>query len=355
MQASAETNSAQAAATGSSQFIWSAIIMLFAFSVAVLIKILVPTSSLLLSFYIATAHGLPNYFFFLYLTKKYPKLPAWLAVSAAMPVGISIGTSTGYLIYQNVALHSAIYFPLSLFDYLLLGLIFSSIASLMFYWRGQMLLAMEAQQANMLKLANQEKLLVESQLRALQAQIEPHFLFNTLANVQGLIDADPKAAKQMLESFTRLLRHTLQRSRKSDTNLGQELEIVHEYLSIQKQRLGNRLHFYFKVDQSLNQFPFPPLLLQPLVENAIRHGIEPSLTGGTINIEISRIDMDRRPAILQVKVIDTGQGFDEHGSQGVGLANVRDRLNGTYGPNAKLIMAENHPHGVIAILEVPIA
>jgi CHASE1-domain containing sensor protein len=194
-----------------------------------------------------------------------------------------------------------------------------------------------------------ERRLAESQLRMLQAQIEPHFLFNTLANVVSLIDKDPKSAKEMLQHITTSLRLSLRRSRENVTTLDQEAELLRSYLSIFKMRLGSRLDFIIDIPGDLLELPFPPMLLQPLVENSVIHGIEPKVEGGRIEIRAERSN-----GFLRISVSDTGLGFsDPVNANGFGLENVKARLHGLY-KNAGLILEENTPRGVIATIEVPL-
>jgi sensor histidine kinase YesM len=192
-----------------------------------------------------------------------------------------------------------------------------------------------------------EKRQMEAQLKLLQAQIEPHFLFNTLANVSSLIDSDPKLARQLLERLNDWLRIALVRTRNEHTTLGDELDMLSNYLNILYIRFGERLHWQIDVTDEARRLPFPPMLLQPLVENAVRHGIEPKLGGGKIIIR-ARIEN----ATLRVSVSDNGTGFDKASGTGTGLSNIRARLAALFGVAGKLTL-ESHD-GVTATLEVPL-
>ncbi len=195
-----------------------------------------------------------------------------------------------------------------------------------------------------------ERQVVETQLRMLQAQIEPHFLFNTLANVISLVDNEPKSAKNTLQHLTRSLRLSLERSRENESTLEQEAKMLRDYLSIFKMRLGPRLDFTIEIPVELLKLPFPPMLLQPLVENAIKHGIEPKVEGGSVAIRAEKLD-----GLLRLSVSDTGLGFsDPINAQGLGLENVKARLQALYNVNASLILEENIPCGATAIIEVPL-
>ncbi|WP_133646227.1 sensor histidine kinase [Paraburkholderia flava] len=190
-----------------------------------------------------------------------------------------------------------------------------------------------------------------ARLALLQAQIEPHFLFNTLANVRSLIERDQAGASAMLDHLNRYLRASLGRTRKPVSSLEEELELIDALLSIAAMRLGDRLRYSVDLPHALRQLPLPPLLLQPLVENALIHGIEPAIEGGDIRIEIAR-----EADMLSLAVIDTGVGLGKvstlHG--GVGLANVRARLAALYGDAARLSIESNATRGVTARLLLPL-
>jgi hypothetical protein len=179
----------------------------------------------------------------------------------------------------------------------------------------------------------------ESQLRMLQAQIEPHFLFNTLANVQSLIANDAPRAQLMLESFTDYLRASLGQMRASDSTLDVELETAHNYLQLMQIRMGDRLRFSIEVSEQARKAVLPPLLLQPLVENAVHHGLQPKLEGGTV-----RLFADVKDGLLNIRIDDDGHGL-HHARRpvrlgnGLALANIRARLRTRYGAQASLELA----------------
>ena len=198
-----------------------------------------------------------------------------------------------------------------------------------------------------LKRITSERETAETKLRLLQAQIEPHFLFNTLSNVLSLLDTDVKKGQAMLLNLTQYLRLTLDKSRSKITTLEQELDTVSAYMNIHKVRMGDRLEFSIDVPDDLKKTPLPPMLIQPLVENAIKHGLEPKVAGGRIDVSINREN-----GILRIVIADTGEGISENDGDGVGLTNIRQRLISLYGKKATLILKQNTPNGVIAILEV---
>jgi hypothetical protein len=188
----------------------------------------------------------------------------------------------------------------------------------------------------------------EAKLQALQAQVEPHFLYNTLANVQALTEVDPQRAHTMVGHLIQYLRNALPKMRGSISTVGQEVELVRAYLNILQMRMGRRLSFEISVPESLLATPFPPLMLPSLVENAIKHGLEPQRDGGAVIIGAQAQD-----GRLRLVVSDTGRGFGETVGAGVGLENIRERLRALYGETAKLTLESNAPAGVIATIEVP--
>jgi sensor histidine kinase YesM len=207
-----------------------------------------------------------------------------------------------------------------------------------------------------LKRVSSEKQLVQAQLRLLQAQIEPHFLFNTLANVQSLVKRAPDTAQSMLDHFITYLRQSLAASRKTEGTLGQELDLLRNYLEILRLRMGERLRYSLDVPQALTAQPLAPMLLQPLVENAIRHGLEPKAEGGSLRLA-ARAEGDR----LIVDVMDDGLGFSAAAfdgmrpdGSGLGLSNLRERLAVLYDDKASLELIEAQP-GTLARVSLPLA
>jgi signal transduction histidine kinase len=199
-----------------------------------------------------------------------------------------------------------------------------------------------------LRQARERQRSLEAQWKMLQAQIEPHFLFNTLSNIVGQIDERPQAAKDMLVDLTRLLRRSLLRARSDTVPLAEDVADVRAYLEIQAQRLGVRLRYAIEMDPALGALPVPPYLLQPLVENAIRHGLEPTVEGGALNVRASLEDGE-----LRIEVADTGRGLCSDHPPGVALANIRERLAARYGPRAHLSLHPNSPGGVVARITLP--
>ncbi|HKO67083.1 MAG TPA: sensor histidine kinase [Burkholderiaceae bacterium] len=174
---------------------------------------------------------------------------------------------------------------------------------------------------------------LDAQLRSLQAQIEPHFLFNTLANVVSLIDSAPDNARRMLERLIDLLRASLAASRGERTTLAQEMALITAYLDILRIRMGERLSYTIDVPPELLSAHIPPLSLQPLVENSVKHGLEPKLEGGRVHLT-ARSSGDA----LLLDVEDDGLGFPADASGGVGLTNLRERIESLYGARGQLVV-----------------
>jgi histidine kinase/histidine kinase/DNA gyrase B/HSP90-like ATPase len=192
------------------------------------------------------------------------------------------------------------------------------------------------------------KQLLEAKLQLMQAQIEPHFLFNTLASVQHLMETDPPAASRMLSDLTKYLRAAMPQMRDQRTTLGRETELARAYLSIQRVRSGCRFDFSVDLPESLRQEPFPPMMLLTLVENAVKHGFEAHSLGGEIRVAAHAED-----DALAVSVLDTGAGLSTDRPEGIGLSNVRERLAALYGSAGRLVLEQNKPRGVHACIVVP--
>ncbi|MEO8303507.1 MAG: histidine kinase [Betaproteobacteria bacterium] len=192
---------------------------------------------------------------------------------------------------------------------------------------------------------------MESELKLMQAQIEPHFLFNTLASVQFLTETDPPQASRLLGHLLSYLRAALPQMRTASTTLGQEVEFAEAYLNILRMRMGARLDFSIDVPGALRTLPFPPVLLISIVENAVTHGLEPQADGGHVAIAAKR-EANR----LIVTVSDTGAGLSgpSQPGQGVGVSNVRDRLAALFAGRARFTLEEAAPHGARATIEIPI-
>lgn len=197
-----------------------------------------------------------------------------------------------------------------------------------------------------------ERQALKAQLRLMQAQIEPHMLFNTLANLQGLIALDPQRAGEMLDQLIVYLRATLSVARSESTTLEQEFAAMQAYMALMKVRMGERLSCRFDLPPELRGARLPTMLLQPLLENAIVHGLEPKVDGGAI--VVSAAACGER---LVIEVCDSGLGLDQtHGRRGggVGVSTTRERLEALYGAGAALTLAPAQPHGTLARLTLPL-
>ncbi len=272
-----------------------------------------------------------------------------VAIAAASVVGIPFGNAlvvgrSPWRFFQ----HSATLSFLLAFGLIMAGLMVLVLAA------GERRMRREAEAARQQEqIAAAGRLVAEARLRALQAQIEPHFLYNTLANVVSLIDSQPARARRMLERFIDYLRASLSASRAEHATLGGELDLAGAYLDVLGVRMEARLRWRFELDPALGALALPPMLLQPLVENAVMHGIEPKLDGGEIVVR-ARLDA----GLLCIEVCDTGLGLrtvPPRPGGGVGLANLRERLRQLYGSGAQLQLIENPAGGVTARLLLPLS
>lgn len=197
-----------------------------------------------------------------------------------------------------------------------------------------------------------QRQLSEAKMQMMQAQVEPHFLFNTLASVEFLIETDPPRASAMQRSLIQYLRAVLPQMREASlvTNLGREVDMVTAYLNLLKMRMEERLTVRMDIPDGLRTAAFPPMMLQSMVENAIKHGLECKAEGGTLVIT-AEVAHNK----LRVTVADDGVGFGVNPSNGtgLGLTNIRERLKLLHGEAGQLHIAANSPSGVIATIEVP--
>jgi predicted nucleic acid-binding Zn-ribbon protein len=195
---------------------------------------------------------------------------------------------------------------------------------------------------------------VEARMAAMQAQVEPHFLFNTLASIDHLIETDPPRASQMQKNLIALLRASMPTMREANANggrdLGRELAVIRPYLEILKVRMEERLQTEIDVPEGLLSAEFPQMMIQSLVENAIKHGLEPKAEGGSLKVKAEIVH-----GKLAVTVADTGLGFGRAATAGtgVGLANIRERLSLLYGAKAGVTVSENQPSGTVVTITVP--
>ncbi|MUK40659.1 sensor histidine kinase [Aliivibrio fischeri] len=282
------------------------------------------------------------------LENNFPTLKKAYSTVLAMVLSITLGTFHASLWlnkYEDFATLEALQ-PI-----VLLGLIFTAICFYYFHAAEKTMLAEQALALSKRKQLEQEKALVLSQLSQLQSQIEPHFLFNTLANISALIELDSNKAKLMLEKLTDLLRGSLKTNRNPLITIEQEIELLNAYLSIQQIRLGDRLTY--EIDkQIVEPISLPPLLIQPLVENAITHGIEPSAQGGHLMIQFKQENNQ-----FFVVISDNGIGLKSVSpskGHGMSLNNIKQRLHDLFDGSASVRITENKDGGVNAELTIPL-
>ena len=193
-----------------------------------------------------------------------------------------------------------------------------------------------------------EKKLVENRLNLLQAQIEPRFLFNTMKSISDLFDAAPEKAKTMQMHFIQYLRATLVKTRKRVTTIEQEMGLIRSYLDIFKVSMGERLEYHFDIDPQTRSLPFPSMLIQPVVENAIKYGLEKNPEGGRISISVAK-----RDDMIRIEIADTGNGLNKEDRIEIILSDVRERIVSLFGDKGQLHFEQNNPPGLIVIIEVP--
>ncbi|WP_063651862.1 sensor histidine kinase [Aliivibrio fischeri] len=281
------------------------------------------------------------------LENNFPTLKKAYSTVLAMVLSITLGTFHASLWlnkYEDFATLEALQ-PI-----VLLGLIFTAICFYYFHAAEKTMLAEQALALSKRKQLEQEKALVLSQLSQLQSQIEPHFLFNTLANISALIELDSNKAKLMLEKLTDLLRGSLKTNRNPLITVEQEIELLNAYLSIQQIRLGDRLTYNID-NQIIESVSLPPLLIQLLVENAITHGIEPSAQGGQLMVQFKQENNQ-----FIVVISDNGIGLKSVSpskGHGMSLNNIKQRLHDLFDGSASVRITENKDGGVNAELTIP--
>ncbi|HEY5801447.1 MAG TPA: histidine kinase [Burkholderiaceae bacterium] len=194
-----------------------------------------------------------------------------------------------------------------------------------------------------------ERRLLEAQIAVLQAQVEPHFLFNTLALIGQLIETDPPEAARIQKHLIAYLRSAMPQMREQGgSTLGRQVALSKAYLEIMQARMKERLHVVVDVPAGLAEVPFPPMMLQSVVENAIKHGLETKVEGGTVTIRSSVVDGE-----LYVDVQDDGVGFNLSADEGTGLSNIRERLKVLYGGKARLVVEIPPGGGALVSIRMP--
>jgi signal transduction histidine kinase len=275
------------------------------------------------------------------------RLPV-LGIVLAIPAGFLLGSKIAGLAGGTDVASLMMADPVSMRRTILTAILIGVVVTAFFLYFSHSRGVREALERERLRAAEALQAETEARLAQLQAQIEPHFLFNTLANIRSLIREDPDAASLILEKLDTCLRTSLRRSRNLSATVGKELELIEALLAIAHARLGARLAYAISDASGLRAIALPPLLLQPLVENAIKHGIEPAIAGGRIDVRV-----ERRGDEIELTVADTGIGLDPNAPEGVGLANIRARLESLYGERGRLSLYANSPSGVLAKLRIP--
>lgn len=276
-------------------------------------------------------------------------LVEWVVTGAiALPTGFTVGHYIAFLILDE---------PMRMLQpghYSLVPVLFATLvaACALYYFAMQERLAKEAAVRSEAQL-----LAAESQLRMLRAQLEPHMLFNTLANLRSLLKEDPPQAEVMIDRLIVYLRSALAASRSESTTLAGEFTQLRAYLDIMSIRMGTRLTYRLDLPADLEAMPIPPMLLQPLVENAIKHGIEPKVGAGSIEVLARSADGG-----VEIVVNDSGLGLPpDSGSAGqpagsggsYGLVHVRERLKAVYGDKASMQIKSRSPNGVAVTIAIP--
>jgi len=266
-------------------------------------------------------------------------------VALATVAAVVVATLTRYVICATPATEGASYMLLVFTSWIGTGAIL--VTGFVFHLRTQT--AEGEARAAELRRGSLETQQLASRLRLLQAQVEPHFLFNTLSNVRRLCQTDATAGRAMLAQLTRYLRAALPKMRSDETTLSEEIDLVSAYLGVQKIRMGERLETSIDAPQPLLAARVPPMMLATLVENAVKHGVGPLAEGGAI-----RVKAERSGDALKLSVADNGRGLVAASGSGVGLANIRARLAALYGERAALRLEPNSPRGMVATISIPV-
>ncbi len=281
---------------------------------------------------------------------NWPRMIVIIAV--AVPLAQVLGGTLAEVLIGVRVVSVTNMFSLASSGTLMFTLLATVVATIMFTSRERLMLSEAKAARESARAEGIARQALQAQLQLLQAQIEPHMLFNTLANLQGLIALDPARAQQMLDQLIVYLRATLSSSRAEVTTLGQEFALMDAYLGLMAVRMGARLSFQLDLPQELRSAQIPPMLLQPLIENAITHGLEPKIEGGRIVVSAAA-----RDGQLHVSVSDDGLGLDAPSAKSgthLGLANTRDRLLAIHGEQASLALTANSSGGALAELILPL-
>ncbi len=273
-------------------------------------------------------------------------------VLTGVPFGVLVGSYLSNLLVGTEAVSLDAFGSAKFNTLLLITLVATVIASTQFYSRERVIRAETAAALEKARAESIQRQALQAELQLLRAQVEPHMLFNTLANLQGMIALDPARAQQMLDQLIQFLRGTLSSSRNETTTLAEEFALIEAYLGLMAVRMGERLRYSFALPAALRNLPLPPMLLQPLVENAITHGLEPNIDGGMVSLSAAQQD-----GVLSLTIRDTGRGPQAGAGKpgtGLGLHNTRERLKALYGDRASVTLTADPHGGTVVCLTLPL-
>jgi signal transduction histidine kinase len=274
-------------------------------------------------------------------------LPRWVAQVLAVALAAPLATLLVYMLSVGGKLSALTSVPERVSGFVWIsgtGLVIGLVVALGALYRERDAQARSQALQFELERATFERQALDARLSLLQAQIEPHFLFNTLANVQALVESGSPRAAPVLRSLIAYLRAAMPKLHGDTATLGNEEALVRAYLELMLMRMPDRLRFELQVDPALRGLRFPPMALLTLVENAVRHGIDPSEQGGVIEAGAVR----EADGTVRVWVSDSGVGMSESAQPGTGLTNLRERLRAFFGPGAQLQLSSLEPHGLRA-------
>jgi signal transduction histidine kinase len=277
-------------------------------------------------------------------------LPRWMAQVLAVVIAAPLATFAVYLLAVGGHVSQLLSVPERVSGIVIIsgtGLTLGVVLALGALYRERDAQARSQALQFALERANLEREALNARLSLLQAQIEPHFLFNTLANVQALVECGSPRAAPLLQNLIDYLRAAMPRLHGEAPTLGNEEALVRAYLDLMLMRMPDRLRYELRVEPGLQSLRFPPMALLTLVENAVRHGIDPSEAGGLIEVGAERL-RDGGADRVRLWVADTGVGMSESAVPGTGLSNLQQRLQGFFGTDAQLRLSEQPPHGVRA-------
>ncbi|GFE80001.1 hypothetical protein GCM10011487_20010 [Steroidobacter agaridevorans] len=280
-----------------------------------------------------------------------PRLPRWVLQVVGVMIAVPIGALLAHSVSMAIDIHSAHADPQmrGLMVLMVEGLLIAPWVAVAAMLQQRDIFARDQALAFELERSEFERKALDTRMRLLQAQVKPHFLFNTLANVQALVDAGSPQASQVLANLITYLRAAVPRMHAAMTMLAEELELVRAYLELMQMRMPDRLQFSLRIEPAASKLQCPPMTLLTLVENAVQHGIDPSEEGGRIDVDVWLRD-DR----CLVRVIDTGVGLKTPGTGlGTGLSTLRERMQLAFGGDAQLNLTEIQPRGVSAELNFP--